>query len=140
MDWASRMTRSRAKSSSADLGEGDVPVEGGVVGEEDALASALAEEAFDAVAAGYEVCGVGWGGGVAERLAGSPVSIAERADGLSPQPWLHLPSSVAREHLHSRRPTPARRGLTPRPRPTFVRQQPPRLGLKAGLSAAVVVR
>ena len=43
----------------ADLGESDVAVEGGVMGEEDALAAALAEEAFDAVAAGDEGGGEG---------------------------------------------------------------------------------
>ena len=36
------------------LGEGNVAVEGGVVGQEDALAAALAEEPFDPVAARYE--------------------------------------------------------------------------------------
>ncbi len=38
----------------ADLGESDVAVEGGVMGEEDALAAALAEESLYAVAAGHE--------------------------------------------------------------------------------------
>ena len=43
-----------------DEGEGDVAVEGGVVGEVDALLAALAEELLDRVAAGGKGGRLGW--------------------------------------------------------------------------------